>query len=421
MAFPPGDMVVAFGNFLHFQSLENAVRDRHPDIADRVVFNSGGPLYLKIELSGRRSVVLARVNFKRQAAWTITGPTLDGDPSVWALDTSVEVLSDALHAHAAFHLSGTPVPSPLRWDEGDSSDLTRLADLLDVRGVRVRRVVVNNRWFARGSRATPELELVPQSAGAYLDAELGDTFVRISVKPALGWMVDAYIRDWGAWGRVDLAGGLWGRRAAAPGVPRTTVSVDEMADLIGKGSAHWSGSFPWEPVERSATRGRIPFNQQDSLFSIEAPEPDALPLFEEEPGPDAPPSLAEAGRGVVRAVADQLNVLGFSTVLTGDFRSPIHSDGFDVQIRERGPKDLSLSDMERLNGTAAAVGEDVPKRLILVTDGSISRPAAAFADKAKAFVFHVDRSTARLTPLTARTRQVMLPDTAPRDHDLDPL
>ncbi|MER6168144.1 hypothetical protein [Streptomyces violaceorubidus] len=413
-------MVAAFGNFLHFQSLESTFLKRHPKWADRVEFNAAGPFFLKVNLSGGRSVALARVNYQHQVAWTIVDPSLHSDPSVWALDTSVEVLVDALYAHAAAHLFDTPVPSPLRWDEGEPSDMTQLADLLDARGVRVRRVVAGNRWFARGSRSNPELVLVREAAGAYVDAELADAFVRISVKPALGWMVDAYIRDWGAWGRVDLARSLWDQSAAAPGVSRLTVSVDEVADVIGKGPAHWGTSFPWEPVRRSATRGRVPSMRQDSLFPTEEPEPDALALFEDDAAPDPSTSVTAAGRGIPRAVVDQLNMLGFGAVTTGDFATPIYSAGFDVQIRDGGTKDLSLSEMERLNGLAAAAGEDLPKRLILVTGAGISRPAAAFADKAKAFVFHIDRSTARLTPLTARTRQVMLPDSAPRDHDLDP-
>ncbi|MGW3054442.1 hypothetical protein ACWC98_00730 [Streptomyces goshikiensis] len=420
MAFPTGDIVAAFGKFLHYQELESTFLDRHPDLADRVEFNAAGPFFLKVKLAGKRSVVLARVNYQHQVAWSIVDPSLHGDPSVWALDTPVDVLVDALHARAVTHLSGTPVPSPLRWDEGEPSDMTKLADLLDARGVRVRRVVAGNRWFARGSRSNPELVLVRELAGAYVDAELADAFVRISLKPALGWMVDAYVRDWGAWGRVDLSRSLWDQSAAAPGVPRASVSVDEVAEAIGKGPAHWGTSFPWEPVRRSAGRGRIPSMRQDSLFPVEEPEPDALALFEDETAPDPATSVTAPGRGIPRAVVDQLSMLGFDTVATGHFAAPIHSGGFDVQIRDGGTKDLSLSEVERHNGLAAAAGEVLPKRLILVTGTGISRSAAAFADKAKAFVFHIDRSTARLSPLTARTREVMLPDTAPRDHDLDP-
>ncbi|MFD3467420.1 hypothetical protein ACFWWM_13815 [Streptomyces sp. NPDC058682] len=420
LAFPTGDMVAALGNFLYFQSLESTFLERHPELADRVEFNAAGPFFLKVNLSGGRSVALARVNYKHQVAWTVVDPSLHSDPSVWALDTSVEVLVGALYARAAAHLFDTPVPSPLCWDEGEPSDMTELADLLDARGVRVRRVVVGNRWFARGSRSDPELVLVRESAGAYVDAELADAFVRISLKPTLGWMVDAYIRDWGTWGRVDLARSLRDQSAAAPGVPRATVSVDEVADVIGKGPAHWGTSFPWEPVRRSAGRGRIPSMRQDSLFTVEEPEPAALALFEDEAAPDPATSVTAAGRGIPRAVVDQLNMLGFDAVSTSDFAAPIHSDGFDIQIRDGGAKDLSLSEVERLNGLAAASGEVLPKRLILVTGAGISRPAAAFADKAKAFVFQIDRSTARLSPLTARTREVMLPETAPREHDLDP-
>ncbi|MFF3654432.1 hypothetical protein [Streptomyces olivochromogenes] len=420
MAFPSGDMVAAFDKFLYFQSLESALLERHQEMADRVEFSSSVPFHLKVKLSGGRSVVLARVTFKHQVAWTISDPTLHSEPSVWQLDTSVEVLADALHARASAYLSDAPMPSPWCWNESEPSDTTRLADLLETQGVRVRRVVAGNRWFARGSRATPELVLVRESAGAYVDAELADAFVRISVKPALGWLVDAYIRDWGAWGRVDLARSLWGRKGTAPGLPRTDVSVGELADLIGKGPAHWGENFPWEPVRRSATRGRIPSSRQDSLFPVEAPERGFLPYFEEEPETEPGGSVSAAGKGIAQAIVDQLTMLGFGDVRTGNSVAPVYSDSYHVQVRDDGAKDLSLSEIQRLNGLAAAAGEDVPKRLILVTGAGISRQAAAFADEAKAFVFRIDSSTARLAPLTTRTRQVMLPDTAPRDHDLDP-
>ncbi|WP_285760460.1 hypothetical protein [Nocardiopsis ansamitocini] len=418
MSFPTGD-TTASGDFLRFRTLENTLLERHPDLTGRVEFNDFDPLLLKVTLSGERSVVLARVNFERRTAWTIVGPTPHSEPSVWALDTSVDVLADALHAHAAAHILGTPVPSPLRWDEGETSDMTRLADLLDAAGVRVRRVVAGNRWFAKGSRGAPELELVGESAGVYVDAELADSFVRISVKPATGWLVDAYIRDLGAWGRLDLAHALWGRQAAVPGVPTTEVTVEEMADLIGKGLDRWNDSFPWKLTIRSTNPGSIPSNQQHALFPVEAPEPIHRTLFEDAPPPDTGVSTT-ASRDIARTVVDQLTVLGFGNVHLGDSVAPVRSHGYDVQLRDGVRKDVSLAELERLNGLAAASGEEVPKRLILVTDTGISRQAAVFADRAKAFVFRIDRSTARLTPLTGRTRQVMLPDTAPPDHDLDP-
>ncbi|WP_406440568.1 hypothetical protein OHB00_34220 [Streptomyces sp. NBC_00631] len=41
-----------------------------------------------------------------------------------------------------------------------------------------------------------------------------------------------------------------------------------------------------------------------------------------------------------------------------------------------------MSENQRLNGLAAAAGEEVPKRLIVIASGEISRPAADFADRA---------------------------------------
>lgn len=134
MPFPPGDMVAAFGRHLHFKSLEQALCDRHPELADRVIFDDANhPMHLKVTLSGRRSVVLAQVRMGYTIVWAVMDPVLNSEPSVWPLDTPDEVLVDAVHAVASAHLADVPVPSPWRWNEGEPSDMTDLADLLDAR------------------------------------------------------------------------------------------------------------------------------------------------------------------------------------------------------------------------------------------------------------------------------------------------
>lgn len=79
----------------------------------------------------------------------------------------------------------------------------------------------------------------------------------------------------------------------------------------------------------------------------------------------------------------------------------------------RPEKDLSAPALKALNGEAAAAGDDVPKRLMVITRAGLSKPAAAFADQAKAFVFQLDERTGRLTGLHARAREVPLPRDKP--------
>ncbi|PWS47113.1 hypothetical protein DLE01_32140 [Streptomyces sp. FT05W] len=81
---------------------------------------------------------------------------------------------------------------------------------------------------------------------------------------------------------------------------------------------------------------------------------------------------------------------------------------------------MSTSEVQRLNGLAAAAGDDVPKRLIVITTSGISRPAAAFADSAKAFVFFVDRSADKLVALNTRAQETLSPHTKPADRELEP-
>lgn len=424
MPFPPSDMVAAFSRHLHFKSLEQALCERHPELAGRVRFDDANLLmHLKVMLSGERSVALAQVRMGYSVVWAVVDPELDSEPSVWPLNTPDEVLVDALHAVAAAHLTGEPVPSPWRWNESEPSDMTELADLLDARGVRVRRVAAGNGYFAYGPRHSPELDIVGGRDGCFVEAEFPDSFVRVSLKPALGWLVDVYFEGCGAWGRVDLGWNLWRSTRPGPGVPRATASVADIADVLGKGPNAWDVEVSCVPADR---RNPVPVGHrsewQDSLFAdVTAPpawpggvgvgrlddaEPRTLP---HPPGP----------RRITDLVLDQLSAFGFGDVEEGDAEVPIRSDAFHIEWHSRA-KSLSTSEVQRLNGLAAAAGDDVPKRLIVITTSGISRPAAAFADDAKAFVFLLDSTTDKLVSLNSRAKEAMLPHTAPADRTLKP-
>ncbi|MBQ0983733.1 hypothetical protein KBZ10_04180 [Streptomyces sp. F63] len=71
---------------------------------------------------------------------------------------------------------------------------------------------------------------------------------------------------------------------------------------------------------------------------------------------------------------------------------------------------MSTSMLQRLNGIAAAEG----RRFILLTTSDISRPAAAFADQARGYVFHVSQDTGELMPLNSRASETDLPGSAVR-------
>ncbi|MCF2126258.1 hypothetical protein L1I79_07335 [Strepomyces sp. STD 3.1] len=420
-------MVAAFGRHLHFKSLEQALCERHPELADRVHFDDANRLmYLKVTLSGRQSVALAQVRMEYSIVWAVLDPVLNSEPSLWPLDTPDEVLVDALYAVASAHLTGVPVSSPWRWNECEPSDMTELADLLDARGVRVRRVAAGNGYFPYGPRHSPKLDIVGGHDGCFVEAEFPDAFVRASLKPALGWLVDVYLAECGAWGRVDLGWNLWRSTRPAPGIPRADASVADIADVLGKGLKAWDVEVSCEPVGSGepVPPGRRS-EWQESLFADEAALPEPLDDFDVELGHFIEPSTPRASRRptsprhVTDTVLDQLTAFGFGDVEEGDAESPIRSDTFHVEWHDRA-KNLSTSEVQRLNGLAAAAGEDVPKRLIVVTTAGISRPAADFADTAKAFVFCVDHTAGKLMALNARAREALLPHTKPAERELEP-
>lgn len=261
--------------------------------------------------------------------------------------------------------------------------MTDLADLLTHNGVKVRRVVAGNRWFAYGPRYEPKLGIIESARGHHLDAELpGDVFVRVSVKPNLGWLAHMHTPAWGAWGGIDLSRALTGRGRPTPGMPPAATSVERIAEVISGGPDTWAGDHSWEPFSHYSPPSPFGFNP-------------------------------------VEAVLAQLPRLGFGDLREGDGGALV-SDSHHVEWCERKPRNLSKPELERMNGLAAAAGEDAPKRLILITTCRLSRPAAAFADQAKAFVFHLDADTGRLDPLNPRAQEALPPREDPRKHDLEP-
>lgn len=430
MPFPPGDMVAAFGRHLHFQSLEQALRERHPELADRVHFDdSQGRMLLKVALSGVQSVALAHVRMGHSIVWAVMDPVLDSEPSLWPLDTPDDVLVDAVHAHASACLTGEPVVSPWRWHESEPSEMTELADILEARGVRVRRVAAGNRYFAYGPRLSPKLDIVGERHESFMEAEFPEAFVRVSLKPTLGWLVDLHRPEWGGWGRVEFGWCLERQPSATPGLPRADVSVAEIADLLCKGPDTWDTEPPWIPPRDGTPTGPESRSAlQDSLFAdlpVESDLPEWMEDFTEfvdEPTARRPPGRRQrplTPREITEAVLQQLTTFGFSDLLEGEADVPIESDAFHIEWRST-TKDLSASEMQRLNGLAAAAGEDLPKRLIVITGAGLTRPAAAFADKAKAFAFCLDRATGRLTALNSRAREALLPAEAPGTRELEP-
>ncbi|MFJ7261275.1 hypothetical protein ACIQV2_14010 [Streptomyces globosus] len=386
MGFPTSDVLAAHGKWMYFSGFADELRERHPELASRVHFNSGGPLlFVKVMLSGESGVALAITRMGTIDAFTLITPELGSLPSVWAPGTPREVLVDALAAHATARLAGEPVPSPWRWNQSERSDVTDLADLLAGSGVTVRRVVAGNRWFAYGAPLAPKVGIVEGARGDLVEAELGGgVIVRASLMPRLGWLLHHHAADpSGAWGRIDLGVALWGRSRPTPGLPVTEADVQRIAELIAGGPAKGSEDILHAPVGWSAPPPPFGYHLEDAVLA-------------------------------------QLPLLGFRDLGPGDEEVLARSGTYHVLWRAGRDRNLSKPELERLNGVAAAAGSDRPKRLILVTDGRLSKPAAAFADQARAFVFHADPETGRLEAVNPLAREAMPPWDDPRKHDPEP-
>ncbi|WP_247701804.1 hypothetical protein [Streptomyces sp. F63] len=389
MGFPTSDMVSVMSWHLKFQSLHGLLVERHPVWEPRASIVADKNNILKITLADEpdRGVGLAVVRVRHTQVWAVIDgmDPFHGNLLVWPLQgTSDETLVDALHACAVAAERREPLPSPWRWNESGASELTELADLLAARRVTVDRVLAGNRYRAlRTDIASFDVEITQRGEGQFLEARTDDMDVRVSLKPALGWLVDVRYDQEGVWRRVDLGAWVDGQMSSPePGVPRDGITLSQLADFVAHELHRIDAAEYWRPESEYGEQG----------------DENAVPASSQLP----PTSLVEA-------VVAQLTERGFGDVSEGRGDSVLRSDRFWIEWR-KGSSRLSTSMLQRLNGIAAAEG----RRFILLTTSDISRPAAAFADQARGYVFHVSQDTGELMPLNSRASETDLPGSAVR-------
>lgn len=383
MGFPTSDMVNAMSWYWKFQGLRDLLLERHPEWVDRADIVDGRNV-LKITLVNvaDKGVALAVVRARHTQVWAVIDgmDVFHGNLLVWPLQgTSDETLVDALHACAVAAGRKELLPSPWRWNEAEVSELTELADLLADRRVTVEHVTAGNKYRAlRDGVMGFDVDISEPWEGQFLVARTDDMDVRVSLKPALGWLVDVRYDQEGVWRRVDLGAWLVGEESSPePGVPLGGVELSQLADFVAYELHRIDAAEFWEPEAQ--------YGEPRDVGAVSAPAK-LTPLM-----------LAEA-------VAAQLRERGFGDVSEGGGDSVFRSNRFWVEWRE-GSSSLSTPMVQRLNGIAAAEG----RQLILLTTSDISRPAAAFADKARGYVFHVRPDTGELMPLNGRARETRLP------------
>jgi hypothetical protein len=354
---PTSDETAGFAEFMRFKSLENLLRQRAPEYAERIERPDTAPLYLKIRLDDGSGVLLGWLR-KLPGAWVIIDPPpAQSVARVWSPDTPDEVLIEALRVRAAARLAGAPEPGPWRWDEAVESEATQLGELLEAEGLSIVSVVAGNRVFAVKPEASDGamVWIAPASDGDYVRASIGRVEVRVALKPALGWVADVLTSDESHWRRLDLGQLLTGQPSVVPGVPAESLDVPLLARTLAAAV-----------TERARTPG------SESLSSAAL-----LPL----------PSARSRSGELASGVAAQLHAMAFGDIeVLDDPVAPLQSKAFHVVWRAVQEDRLRLPELQRLNGVAAAAG----KLLMVISAGLVTRPALSFANEARAFVFDFD-------------------------------
>jgi len=197
--------------------------------------------------------------------------------------------------------------------------------------------------------------IAPTSDGDYVRASIGRIEVRVALKPALGWVADVLMPGESHWRRLDLERLATGQPSVVPGVPAESLDVPRLARTLSAAVA-----------ELASTPG------SESLSSAAL-----LPV----------PSGRSRSSELVSGVAAQLHAMAFGDIeVHDDPVAPLRSRTFHIVWRASQDDRLTLPELQRLYGVAAAAG----KLLIVISAGHVTRPALSFANKARAFVFNFD-------------------------------
>ncbi len=207
--FPTSEEMASFAEHLYWSALKDDLEKHLGSSAT-------------VQVTGRRALVTVDGRAK------VAAGVIDRPRSCWMVAHEEHVVllpleskrSDIVRTVRDFAwaiFQGRRVPSPYRWGEIDPSPITDLADVLEARGLDVRRVVVSCRLRA-GAAST--IDHVDEDMGEFLEVSDWDQ-VEVVVRrhQAVGWVADvrASLPEGDQGGRADLATQL---AASVPRVPR---------------------------------------------------------------------------------------------------------------------------------------------------------------------------------------------------------
>ncbi|MFJ3217559.1 hypothetical protein ACIPLC_16770 [Kitasatospora sp. NPDC086801] len=253
--------------------------------------------------------------------------------------------------------------------------VVELADDLAARGVAVLMAVAQNWCRAVETERGTKAEYFGRDQGHFVVVQGLGCLIRVSSKPLSGWSASVRADEGGVWQRLDLGGLLFGELSVVPGVEPGRVDRAKLAEVIAD-----LARLPRVPTvaERSVGWDSLPAQRSQAA------------------GPPARSVLVEGA-------ARELARMGFADVVPDGTCSRVESETFRVEWWNRS-KSMGLGDVQRLYGAAVVEG----RRLMVVSESFATKPACAFADQAKAFVFVVDPEGRRLHSCNDLAREVVL-------------
>ncbi|MFB7376307.1 hypothetical protein ACFC6U_10075 [Kitasatospora purpeofusca] len=349
------------GNLLMYEALGERFRTRHPDLAGGLEVPRLPMLHLSVPLSGGRSVALCQMRFAKPydytPVWAVMGPELSEPPRIWYGTTDTDILVDVLHARAVAELAGEQEQSPWRWDEPTTGEIVELADDLAFHGVDVLMAVARNRCRAVEADRGTKAEYFGSDHGDFVVVQGQGCLIRFSRKQLSGWSAAVRAEGTGAWQRLDLGVLLLDEPSVVPGVDPGRVDRAKLAELV----AGLTRSSHVPTVDgRILGRDSLSAQRSQSAYPSACPTP-------------------------VERAAWELARMGFADVVPDSTCSRLESETFRIEWWSRS-KSMGLGEMQRLFGVAAVEG----RRLLVLSESSATRPALAFADQGKAFVFAID-------------------------------
>ncbi|MFJ8431141.1 hypothetical protein ACIQ9P_07545 [Kitasatospora sp. NPDC094019] len=319
---------------------------------------------------------LAQVRFAKPydyaPVWAVAGPRISERPRVWSGLTDMDVLVDALHARAVAELEREEELSPWRWDEPSVGEMVALADDLSALGVDVLMAVAQNRCRAVEAERGTKAEYFGSDQGDFVVVQGLGRLIKVSSKPLSGWGASVRAEEGTVWQRLDLGALLFGEPFVVPGVEPGRVDRAKLAAVVADLAR----------LPRTATA-------EDRIQDLPAQRSQAA----------GPPTRSVAVEGAARELAR----MGFADVVPDDTCSRLESETFHIEWWNRS-KAMGLGDVQRLYGVAAVAG----RRLLVLSESSATKPACAFADRARAFVFTVDPGNHRPHACNDLAREVVL-------------